>query len=71
MHVYIIILTILCRLKIVECRKAQIYDIGFINPNVIHEYTVKRKAKEIEDNLLRPLLKNQTKDKILFPYNFR
>ena len=26
---------------------------------------------ETEDNLLKSLLKNQTKDKILFPYNFK
>lgn len=72
MYIYIIILiTILCRLKIVECRRAGMYDIGFINPNVIHEVTVKKYATETEDNLLQSLLKNQNKDKILFPYNFK
>ena len=71
MHVYIIILTILCRLKIVECRNAQIYDIGFINTNLIDEWTVKYNAEETEANLLQSLLKNQNKDKILFPYNFK
>ena len=70
MHVFIIILTILCRLKIIECRKAQIYDIGFINPNVIHEWTIKKNAAEIEDNLLKSLIINQNIDLILFPYNF-
>ena len=71
LHVYIIILTILCRLKIIECRKAQIYDIGFINPNIIHEWMVQKNVKETEDNFLQSLLKNQNKEKILFPYNFR
>lgn len=47
------------------------YDIGFINPNVIHEVTVKKYATQTEDNLLQSLLKNQNKDKILFPYNFK
>jgi hypothetical protein len=28
-------------LKIVECRRNGMYDIGFINPNIIHEVTVK------------------------------
>ena len=70
MHVYIIILTILCRLKIVECRKAEIYDIGFINTNLVDEYTVKFDAKETEANLLKSLVINQNKDKISFPYNF-
>ena len=35
-----------------ECRKAQIYDIGFINTNLIDEWTVKYDAKQTEDNLL-------------------
>ncbi len=71
MHVYIIILTILCRLKIVECKKRQIYDIGFINTNLIDEWTVKHDAKGAEANLLKSLLKNQNKAKILFPYEFK
>ena len=66
-----IILTILCRLKIVECRKAEMYDIGFINTNLIDEFTVKKSAKEAEANLLKSLIINQNKDKILFPYNFK
>ena len=66
-----IILTILCRLKIVECRKAEIYDIGFINTNLIDEYVVKKNANEAEANLLRSLVINQNKDIILFPYNFK
>ena len=68
MHVFIIILTILCRLKIAECKKRQIGDIGFINTNLIDEFTVKFHAKETEANLLKSLVKNQNKDKILFPY---
>ena len=71
MHVYIIILTILCRLKIVECKKRQIYDIGFINTNLIDDWMVKHDAKEAEANLIKSLLQNQSKYKILFPYNFK
>ena len=71
MHVYIIILTILCRLKIVECKKRQIYDIGLNNTNLIDDWTVKHDAKEAEANLLKSLFLNQNKDKILFPYNFK
>ena len=70
MHVFIIILTILCRLKIVECRKAEMYDIGFINTNLIDEFQVKKNAEEAKANLLKSLLINQNKDLILFPYNF-
>ena len=66
-----IILTILCRLKIVECRKAEMYDIGFINTNLIDEFQVRKNAEEAETNLLKSLLINQNKDLILFPYNFK
>ena len=65
-----IILTILCRLKIIECRKAEMYDIGFINTNLIDEFQVAKNAEEAEANLLQSLIKNQNKDLILFPYNF-
>ena len=58
-------------MQIIECRKTQIYDIGFINTNLIDEWTVKFDAKEAEANLLKSLLQNQNKDKILFPYNFK
>ena len=71
MHVYIIILTILCRLKIAELKKRQIGDIGFINTNLIDEYVVKKNAKGAEANLLKSLVINQNKYKILFPYNFK
>ena len=46
-------LTILCRLKIVECRKAKMYDIGFINTNLIEEFQDKKSAKDAEANLLK------------------
>ena len=45
------------------------YDIGFVNTNIIDEFLVKKDVKEAEDNLLRSLIKNQNKDTILFPYN--
>ena len=71
MHVFILILTILCRLKIAELKKKQIGDIGFINTNLIDAYTVKLDRKEAEANLLQSLVLNQNKDIILFPYNFK
>ena len=45
------------------------YDIGFINTNIIDEIQVKKHAEEAEANLLQSLIKNQNKDTILFPYN--
>ena len=58
-------------MKIVKCKKQEIYDIGFINTNIIDEFLVKKHAEEAEANLLQSLIKNQNKDTILFPYNFK
>ena len=66
-----IILTILCRLKIAELKKRQIGDIGFINTNLIDATEVKYHAEDTEANLLRSFKKNENKDIILFPYNFK
>ena len=71
MHVFIIILTILCRLKIAELKKRQIGDIGFINTNLIDATEVKYRAEDTEANLLQSLVINENKDIILFPYNFK
>jgi hypothetical protein len=38
-------------MKILECNKGQIYDLGFIDWNFVHEDTLK-KPKEIEDNFV-------------------
>ena len=56
-------------MKIFECKKQEMYDIGFINTNIIDEFQVKKNAEEAEANLLQSLIKNQNKDLILFPYN--
>ena len=71
MHVSIIILTILCRLKIAELKKRQVSDIGFINTYLIDPTQVKFHAAATEANLLRSLVINENKDIILFPYNFK
>ena len=71
LHVFIIILTILCRLKIAELKKRQIGDIGFINTNLIDATKVKYHAEDTKANLLRSLVINENKDIILFPYNFK
>ena len=53
-------------MKIVECKKQEIYDIGFINTNIIDEFLVKKDIKEAEDNVLQSLIKIKTK----IPYSF-
>jgi hypothetical protein len=58
-------------LKILECKKGRIYDIGFINPNTINEYTIAHNAEDTEKNLLKALIGQQNRREILFPYNFK
>jgi len=58
-------------LNIAELKKRQIGDIGFINTNLIDEYTVEKHAKETEANLIQSLEIKKNKDIILFPYNFK
>jgi len=58
-------------MKMQECKRQQIYDIGFIDPNVIHEYNIQKSAQEMEEYLLKFLVKQETKSEILFPYNFK
>ena len=62
MHVFIIILTILCRLKIAELKKRQVGDTGFINTNLIDATQVKYHAENTEANLLRSLVVNENED---------
>ena len=71
MHVFIIILTILSRLKIAELKKREVGDIGFINTYLIDATQVKFHAADTEANFLRLLVINENKDIILFPYNFK
>ena len=57
-------------MKILECKRGQIYDIGFIDPYWVHEKTVQTKPKETEDNIVKALRFHENKREILFPYNF-
>ena len=57
-------------MKIRECNRGQIYDIGFVDCNFVHEKTVKEKPKQTVDNLLEALTYFGTRREILFPYNF-
>ena len=58
-------------MKIAELKKRQIGDIGFVNTYLIDATEVKYHAEHTEANLLRSLVINESKDIILFPYNFK
>ena len=70
MHVFIIILTILCRLKIAELKDKSVI-LGFINTNLIDATEVKYHAENTEANLLQSFIINENKDIIIFLYNFK
>jgi hypothetical protein len=57
-------------MKMLECRRGGLYDIGFIDPNTVHELTVRDYHKDTEENLLLFLQKQENKSEIFFPYNF-
>jgi len=57
-------------MKILQYKRGQIYDIGFIDPYYIHQVSLKRHYNDTEDNLVRALRFNETKREILFPYNY-
>ena len=61
---------LLCRKNVMECMKGGPFDIGFVDPNRVHEGVVQHKPGQTEDFLQTSLLRQQTKREILFPYNF-
>ena len=56
-------------MKITECRN-RVFSIGFIDPYFFHSVVVKYNAEVIENNLLKCLVRQNTCEEILFPYNF-
>ena len=57
-------------MKILECKRGRIYDIGFVDPYFVHEHTLKKHYIDTENNLVKALRFSETKREILFPYNF-
>jgi len=58
-------------MKILECKRGHIYDIGFIDPYFVNEETLRRNYNDTEDAVVRALRFNEIKREILFPYNFK
>ncbi|KAG2623259.1 hypothetical protein PVAP13_3KG046554 [Panicum virgatum] len=57
-------------MKMQECRKSGIYNVGFMDPNVIHEESVCQYPNRTENNILMSLKGQHDRTFILFPYNF-
>ena len=62
---------VLYGMKMYEMKKTGRYDIGFIDPYIIHEIVIRDFPNEKEANLLMFLKAQNTKVDILFPYNFK
>ena len=58
-------------MKMLECKRARRYDVGFIDPYTVNDYSVQRHAKDTKDNLVSALRRHTHKREILFPYNFK
>ena len=58
-------------MKILECKKEGIYHIGFVDPYIINDRMIQDFAEDTEENLLRFMKEQNTKEEILFPYNFK
>ena len=57
-------------MKILECSRGQIYDIGFIDPYFVYQANLKAKPQDTEDNIVHALRFQETRREILFPYKF-
>ena len=58
-------------MKIEECKRRHINNIGFVDPDKVHNETVKLHPDQMVENLLRFLKEQDLCDSILFPYNYR
>ncbi|XP_051220474.1 uncharacterized protein [Lolium perenne] len=63
----------LCRLKMLECKRDEIKDIGFIDPDTMHVKTIEEPLynRDTPETLLRFLKRQRDKKTILWPYNFQ
>ena len=57
-------------MKILECKREQIYDIGFIDPYFVNQKTLRLSPNDTEDAIVKALRFHEHKREILFPYNF-
>ncbi|KAK1670452.1 hypothetical protein QYE76_058611 [Lolium multiflorum] len=60
-----------CLMKKLECKRGKLLPLGFMDPDTVHEVTVRDFAKDTEDNMVMFLVKQANKEEIFFPYNFK
>jgi hypothetical protein len=57
-------------MKLGECKRRNIYDVGFVNPHIINGYVLEKYPKDVEKDLYDFVRKQKLKSEILFPYHF-
>ena len=60
-------------MKMLELKRDEVKDIGFIDPDKLHEVTIEDPIhnKDTSATLLRFLKRQTDKTQILWPYNFK
>ena len=58
-------------MKMQECRKSGIYNVGFMDRNVIHEESVHKWPNRTKNNIFMSLEGQHDRTFILLPYNFK
>ena len=57
-------------MKILRCKNGQIFDIGFVDPDIVHQAALGMNYMDTENNLVKALRFCESKREILFPYNY-
>ena len=57
-------------MKILEWKRGQIYDTGFIDPYFVNKKTLRLSPQDTEDKIVKALRFHEHKREILFSYNF-
>jgi hypothetical protein len=58
-------------MKLGECKRRNILDVGFIDPHIINGYVLEKYPQDVEKDMYEFLTKQELKSEILFPYHFR
>ena len=56
-------------MKMQECKRNKIYDVGFIDPNVVSEHVFHQHPDDVEADLYTYLTDHNYYKEIIFPYN--
>jgi len=58
-------------MKKLECKRTRNYEVGFIDPYIVNEITLKNHPKDVEHDLTTFLIEQNYCKEILFPYTFK